>query len=73
MITDRRAFIVENTRLQAPPHAPELRLHLADEITPIGATVRRTGPDHDKTWSVETDSPVWAAAPGQAGPYVVAG
>lgn len=35
MITDRRAFIVENTRLQAPPHAPELTLHLADEITPI--------------------------------------
>ncbi len=35
MITDRRAFIVENTRLQAPPHAPELSLYLADEITPI--------------------------------------
>ena len=35
MITDRRAFIVENTRLQTTPHAPELRLHLADEITPI--------------------------------------
>ncbi len=35
MITDRRAFILENTRLQAPPHAPELTLHLADEITPI--------------------------------------
>ncbi len=35
MITDRRAFIVGNTRLQAPPHAPELVLHLADEITPI--------------------------------------
>lgn len=35
MITDRRAFILENTRLQAPPHAPELKLHLADEITPI--------------------------------------
>lgn len=35
MIADRRAFIVENTRLQAPPHAPELVLHLADEITPI--------------------------------------
>jgi predicted nicotinamide N-methyase len=35
MITDRSAFIVENTRLQATPHAPELRLHLADEITPI--------------------------------------
>jgi predicted nicotinamide N-methyase len=35
MITDRRAFILEHTRLQAPPHAPELQLHLADEITPI--------------------------------------
>lgn len=35
MITDRRAFILGNTRLQAPPHAPELTLHLADEITPI--------------------------------------
>ena len=31
----RRDFIVANTRLQAPPHTPELRLHLADEITPI--------------------------------------
>jgi predicted nicotinamide N-methyase len=35
MILDRRAFILENTRLQAPPHTPELTLHLADEITPI--------------------------------------
>ncbi|MDB5429774.1 MAG: ribosomal protein methyltransferase [Caulobacter sp.] len=34
-ITDRTAFIVANTRLQAPPHTPEIRLHLADEITPI--------------------------------------
>lgn len=31
----RRAFILANTRLQAPPHTPELQLHLADEITPI--------------------------------------
>ena len=31
----RRAFILENTRPQAPPHTPELTLHLADEITPI--------------------------------------
>jgi predicted nicotinamide N-methyase len=35
MITDRRAFILDNTRLQAPPHAPELVLYLADEVTPI--------------------------------------
>eukprot|EP01041_Mallomonas_annulata_P033069 gene33069-55642_t len=31
----RRAFIIDNTRLQSPPHTPELSLHLADEITPI--------------------------------------
>jgi predicted nicotinamide N-methyase len=31
----RRAFILENTRLQRPPHTPELQLRLADEITPI--------------------------------------
>jgi len=35
IVQDRRAFILANTRLQAPPHAPELQLHLADEITPI--------------------------------------
>jgi predicted nicotinamide N-methyase len=34
-IVDRRAFILANTRLQSPPHTPELRLYLADEITPI--------------------------------------
>ncbi len=31
----RRAFILAHTRLQSPPHAPELVLHLADEVTPI--------------------------------------
>jgi predicted nicotinamide N-methyase len=31
----RRAFILENTRRQRPPHTPEIVLHLADEITPI--------------------------------------
>jgi len=35
VITDRRAFILDNTRQQSPPHTPELKLHLADEITPI--------------------------------------
>ena len=34
-ITDPRAFILANTRLQSPPHTPELTLYLADEITPI--------------------------------------
>ena len=31
----RAAFILAHTRLQPPPHAPELTLHLADEVTPI--------------------------------------
>ncbi|MDB5453565.1 MAG: hypothetical protein JWO33_2143, partial [Caulobacteraceae bacterium] len=29
MIADRAQFIRDNTRLQAPPHAPEIRLFLA--------------------------------------------
>ena len=33
----RQAFILQHTRLEAPPHTPELRLHLASEITPIWA------------------------------------
>ena len=35
MILDRTAFILGNTRLQTPPHCPEIVLHLADEVTPI--------------------------------------
>jgi predicted nicotinamide N-methyase len=35
VIADAEAFILAHTTLQAPPHATELRLHLADEITPI--------------------------------------
>lgn len=31
----RRAFIRDNTQLLPPPHAPELALHLADEVTPL--------------------------------------
>ena len=34
-LTGRRAFILDHTRLQPPPHTPELTLYLADEITPI--------------------------------------
>jgi predicted nicotinamide N-methyase len=35
MIADRRGFILDNTRLQRPPHTPEIALHLADEVTPL--------------------------------------
>ena len=35
MTEDRLAFIRANTRLMAVPHAPEIRLHLADEATDL--------------------------------------
>ena len=35
MISDPTAFILANTRLQLVPHAPEISLWLADEVTPI--------------------------------------
>jgi predicted nicotinamide N-methyase len=34
-IADPTAFIRANTRLQTVPHAPEIQLWLADEVTPI--------------------------------------
>jgi len=34
-IADPEGFILANTGLTAVPHAPELRLYLADEVTPI--------------------------------------
>ena len=34
-IADPRGFILAHTRLQHPPHTPELDLYLADEVTPI--------------------------------------
>ena len=35
MIADPAAFIAANTRLQPVPHAPEISLWLADEVTPL--------------------------------------
>ena len=35
MIPDPTAFILANTHLQPVPHAPEISLWLADEVTPI--------------------------------------
>ena len=53
---DRRAFILKHTRLQSPPHAPEIQLHLASEVEPIW---RET-----ETALAETglDPPFWAFA-----------
>ncbi len=52
----RRAFILANTRLQAPPHAPELRLYLADEITPIWRMTE------DELGAIGLPPPFWAFA-----------
>ena len=35
MILDPAAFITEHTRLQRPPHTPELWLYMAADVTPI--------------------------------------
>jgi predicted nicotinamide N-methyase len=35
MITDRKAFILANTRLTSVPHVPEIVLQVADEAVPI--------------------------------------
>ncbi len=32
---DARAFVLGTTRIQQPPHTPEIRLHLADEVMPL--------------------------------------
>jgi predicted nicotinamide N-methyase len=35
MPVDPRAFILDHTHLQRPPHTPELQLYLADALTPL--------------------------------------
>jgi predicted nicotinamide N-methyase len=52
----RRAFILANTRLQTPPHTPELRLHLADEVTPIWRMTE------DELGAIGLPPPFWAFA-----------
>ena len=56
MTPDPRSFVLRHTRLQRPPHAPELQLRLASEIEPIWRSteeaLRREG----------VDPPFWAFA-----------
>ena len=56
MIADRRAFILEHTRLQSPPHVPEVRLYLADDATPLW---RLTEPELE---ALGLPAPFWAFA-----------
>jgi predicted nicotinamide N-methyase len=56
MSLDRRGFVLRHTRLQRPPHTPEIELYLATEIEPIWReteeALKRTG----------VDPPFWAFA-----------
>ncbi len=52
----RRAFILEHTHLQPPPHTPELQLHLADEVTPIWRLTE------DALTEIGLPPPFWAFA-----------
>ncbi len=56
MSLDRRAFVLEHTRLQRPPHVPEIRLHLATQIEPIW---RQT---EEELQQRGLDPPFWAFA-----------
>jgi len=56
VIDDPRGFILANTRLQRPPHTPELILHLADEVTPIWKLTE------EALGELGLDPPFWAFA-----------
>lgn len=55
-ILDREAFILAETRLLPTPHAPEIRLHLADEAT---ALWQRT---EEELGEIGLPPPFWAFA-----------
>ncbi len=50
------AFILANTVLEAPPLVPEIRLHLATEITPIWQATE------DRLRAIGSEPPFWAFA-----------
>ena len=50
----------------APGESFRAHVRIRHRATPIPATVRRNGGSRSNRWIVETDAPVWAAAPGQA-------
>jgi tRNA-specific 2-thiouridylase len=64
---ERASFIAGDAPAGRKPFRAEIRIR--HRATPIPATVRpasRTEPARGGRWLVETDAPVWAAAPGQA-------
>jgi tRNA-specific 2-thiouridylase len=77
---ERTTFVTGTPPAQAHDGAFRAAVRIRHRTTPIPATVRPAD-DHSRDhgrWSVETDTPVWAAAPGQAavlydGEFVVGG
>lgn len=55
-MTDWRRFILENTALTAPPHVPEISLHLADEAHGLW---QRT---EEELGAIGLEPPFWAFA-----------
>jgi len=51
---------------RAPAEVFRAEVRIRHRASPIAATVRRSVAGGDRAWTVETDVPVWAAAPGQA-------
>jgi tRNA-specific 2-thiouridylase len=66
---ETRAFSIHETTFVAgpPPGATSFRAlaQVRHRGAPVAATVRRPGGSGD-AWALETEEPVWAAAPGQA-------
>jgi tRNA-specific 2-thiouridylase len=66
---DTRAFAIHEATFVAglPPGTTEFRAlaQVRHRATPVASTVRRAGGSGD-AWTIETETPVWAAAPGQA-------
>lgn len=56
MKTDPRAFILSNTAVLAPPHVPEIRLHLADEAHELWQKTE------DELEEIGLPPPFWAFA-----------
>ena len=50
------AFIRANTQLLAPPHTPEIRLHLATELVPIWQKTE------EELAAIGVPPPFWASA-----------
>ena len=76
---ERVSFVADSTGARPGPFRADVRIRHRSE--PIAATVHPATPDEPTRggrWIVETDQPVWAAAPGQAavfydGEYVIGG